>query len=549
MRRALCVFAAVLCEQRSVSVKKMFHNFKEWKFKNPPSYAELPIDTNPEYNVPVAVNNAVFSKVPTEPLAGNIRLVCSSDDALSNLLDLDPSVAETEEFIDFVNGKYLPEGGLTVSHRYGGYQFGYWADQLGDGRAHILGEYVNSKGETWQAQLKGSGETPYSRFGDGRAVLRSSVREMVASEALARLGAPSTRAAALVAADEPAVWRDRAYSGRARRERGAVVLRLAPAWYRIGSLEILHKRKEPLLLKKLVDFIIQHHFPEIDSADGEDAYVEWFKEVAVRNLDMVATWQGVGFAHGVLNTDNVSLLGLTLDFGPFGFINHFSHHFVANSSDDLGRYAFNKQPEILLWNLGKFAEALEPILTDDQKMKIAEFRTTLNEYVTDKILKTYLSKLGLKELYDGDQALVDDLLSMMQQTMADFSATFRQLSQLEISKLRDNEALQSKWSLNKLRQASGWDKWLQRYTERLTRENVSEVDRVALMESCNPVYVPRNWMLEEAIADAEENRFEKVRFLLQLFQKPYEVNAEAEERGFSSEPPSWAHGLKLSCSS
>uniref|UniRef100_A0A2A4K2D8 Selenoprotein O n=1 Tax=Heliothis virescens TaxID=7102 RepID=A0A2A4K2D8_HELVI len=527
---------------------KLVTNFKEWKFRDPPNYAALPIDENPEYNVPMAVKDAVFSKVPTEPLTGQLHLVCASDPALIDLLDLDPSVADTEEFINFVAGGYLPEGGLTVSHRYGGYQFGFWADQLGDGRAHILGEFVNSKGESWQPQLKGSGETPYSRFGDGRAVLRSSIREMIASEACHYLGMPTTRAAALVVSDDHKVWRDKTYSGRARQERAATVMRLAHAWYRIGSLEILLKRKEPHTLKLLADFIIENHFPEIASS-GDDKYVKWYSEVAHRNLDMVATWQGVGFTHGVLNTDNVSLLGLTIDYGPYGFIDHFYEHYVPNTSDDLGRYAYNKQPEILLWNLGKLAEAMETILSDVQKQEIKDIQATLEDYVKTKVLKTYLLKLGLKEIRDGDGKLVEDLFTVMQLKMADFTATFRQLAEVEPHQLLDKSVLETKWSLNKFSGEPTWEKWVQAYQDRLKNENVSEEERRERMEKVNPVYVPRNWILEEAIKDAENNDFEKVRFLLKLFQNPFEINEEAEKRGYSSQPPSWSYGLKLSCSS
>ncbi|CAB3246115.1 unnamed protein product [Arctia plantaginis] len=523
------------------------YNEKEWKFRESPNYAALPIDENPEYNVPVAVKDAVFSKVPTEPLSGKVHLVCASDDALIDLLDLDPSVAETEEFINFVSGRYLPPGGLSVSHRYGGYQFGFWADQLGDGRAHILGEYINSKGESWQPQLKGSGETPYSRFGDGRAVLRSSIREMIASEACHYLGIPTTRAAALVVSEDHKVWRDKTYSGNARQEKTAIVMRVANAWYRIGSLEILVKRKEPHTLKLLVDFIIKHHFPALDNSN--DKYVDWYMEVAHRNLDMVATWQGLGFTHGVLNTDNISLLGVTIDYGPYGFLDHYYHHYVPNTSDDLGRYAFNKQPEILLWNLEKFAEALEPILSEDQKEKIKYVRSTLDEYVKRKVLQTHLLKLGFEEIKDGDEKLVEDLFQVMQLKMADFTGTFRQLTEVNPQELLDKAVLETKWALSKFIDTPNWDKWVKKYQDRLKDENVSEEDRRARMIKVNPVYVPRNWILQEAINDAEKNDFEKVRFLLTLFKKPYDVNEEAEKRGYSAQPPSWSYGLKLSCSS
>ncbi|XP_047999671.1 protein adenylyltransferase SelO-like [Leguminivora glycinivorella] len=550
MKRAFCVFAALLNDStvRAVSKMKLMNNFKEWKFKYPPNYAELPIDENPAYNEPVAVKNAVFSKVPTEPLTGNIRLVCASEDALKDLFDLDPSVAETEDFINFVAGRYQPPGGLSVSHRYGGYQFGFWADQLGDGRAHVLGEYVNSKGESWQPQLKGSGETPYSRFGDGRAVLRSSVREMLASEAMLGLGVPTTRAAALVVSDDHMVWRDKTYSGRAKQERAAIVMRVCHAWYRLGSFEILDKRKEPDTMKTLFEFIIKYHFPSIDNED-EDRFVKFYTEVAHKNLDMVAAWQGVGFTHGVLNTDNVSILGVTIDYGPYGFIDHYYGSYVPNTSDDLGRYAFDRQHQILLWNLEKFALALEPILPEDQKQKIKEVQATLEEYVKRKVLSTYLLKLGLKEIQDGDGALIEDLLSLMQDTMADFTCSFRQLSEMELKDLEDVSKLETKWSLNKIREANGWGKWMERYRQRVGKENVSEEERRSRMSAVNPVYVPRNWMMQEAIADAENNDFTKVRFLLELFRRPFEVNAEAEKLGYSSQPPSWAYGLKLSCSS
>ncbi|KAM3957857.1 protein adenylyltransferase SelO-like [Aphomia sociella] len=550
MRRAFCVFTALMHEHKetmSLSARGVKSNFKEWKFKEPPVYSELPIDENPEYNIPVAVKNAVFSKVPTEPLIGNVQLVCASDDALTEILDLDPAVAETQEFVDFIAGKYLPEGGLTVCHRYGGYQFGFWADQLGDGRAHILGEYVNRKGESWQPQLKGSGETPYSRFGDGRAVLRSSIREMIASEACHYLGIPTTRAAALVVSEDHKVWRDKSYSGHSRQESAAVVMRLATAWYRLGSLEILDKRKEPDTMKTLVDHIIKHHFKDI--SEDEDKYVNWYTEVAHRNLDMVATWQGFGFTHGVLNTDNVSVLGVTIDYGPYGFVEHYNRHYVPNSSDDMGRYAYSKQPEIILWNLEKFAMAMQPILSEDQKVKIQEVRSTLEKYVNDKVLRTYLAKLGLHEVYDGDEQLTEELLRLMQNTMADFTSTFRQLAEINTTDLLDKTVLEKKWSLNKLQEATGWSAWVTRYRDRLDKEKVSEELRCARMVKVNPVYVPRNWILQEAITDAEKGDFEKVRFLLKLFKNPFEINEEAEKLGYSSQPPSWSYGIKLSCSS
>ncbi|CAK1552374.1 unnamed protein product [Leptosia nina] len=531
-----------------LGITKLISDFREFKFKNP-SYAELPINDNPEYNIPVAVNNAVFSKVPTEPLAGKLHLVCVSEDALTDILDLDPTVAESDEFVDFVGGKYLPEGALSVCHRYGGYQFGYWADQLGDGRAHILGEYLNRNGQLWQLQLKGSGETPYSRFGDGRAVLRSSIREMVASEACFYLGVPTTRAAALVVSDDHKVWRDKTYSGKARQERAAVVLRLANAWYRIGSFEILLKRREPDLACKLADFIITYHFPAIKITD-ENRYVKLFSEVAHRNLDMVAKWQGLGFTHGVLNTDNISLLGLTIDYGPYGFMEHYYKHYVPNSSDDMGRYAYKMQPEIVLWNLDKFAEALIPILTVEQIQEVREIQSMLAEYVENRIRNVFNLKLGLENYEVGDDLLVNELLDLMEDTMADFTATFRQLAEIKLEELSDaNNQFENYWSLKKVSTGKKWQQWVKKYQQRIHLENIGEEERRKRTTIVNPIYVPRNWILQDAIADAEQNDFKKVRHLLEVLKEPFKLNEEAEKLGYSSQPPSWSFGLKLSCSS
>ncbi|XP_063833283.1 protein adenylyltransferase SelO-like [Ostrinia nubilalis] len=396
------------------------------------------------------------------------------------------------------------------------------------------------------SRLQGVYETTYSRFGDGRAVLRSSIREMIASEACHHLGIPTTRAAALVVSDDHKVWRDKSYMGHARQERAAIVARVAPAWYRIGSLEILLKRREPQLMTRLVDHVIQHYFPEIDSTD-EDKYLKWFTEVAHRNLDLVAKWQGFGFAHGVLNTDNVSLLGLTLDYGPYGFMDYYYPRMIPNTTDDLGRYCYKNQPEIMLWNLEKFAECVEPLLTDEQKEKFKDIRGTLEDYIKRKVLETFIHKLGLEEVKEGDDILVQDLLEVMQTATADYTATFRQLAKVDPSDLVNTSS--PHWSLNKLSEAKPWPAWVEKYKARVKLENVAEEVRRKRMLAVNPAYVPRNWMLQEAIADAEKNDFEKVRFLLKIFENPYEENEEADNRGYSSLPPTWSYGLKINCSS
>ncbi|XP_021205384.1 protein adenylyltransferase SelO isoform X3 [Bombyx mori] len=477
----------------------------EWKFSQYPKYILLPIDENNE-QISSNVKNVVFSEATPIPLENNVRLVCVSVDALANILDMDPDVSNREEFVEFVSGRKLPYGALPIAHRYGGHQYGLWAGQLGDGRAHIIGEYVNSRNERWQLQLKGSGPTPYSRMRDGRLVLRAAIREMVVSEACHYLGVPTTRAAAVIVSDE-AVVRDMYYSGCPRRESAAVVLRLAKCWFRFGSLEVLSRAGELTVLRQLTDFIIKEHFPDIHLSD-ENRFIRLFSDIAHRTLDMVAKWQGLGFTHGLLNTDNMSILGITMDYGPFGFVDSYDSGFVANCSDGEGKYALAKQPDI-----------------------------------------------GLKEERWGDEQLVEKLLDMMQQTGADFTATFRQLAELEPSELVSEVKISEKWSLKRLSSHASWGCWLDQYRERLDKEAVDassvgmfEDERRRRMLSVNPIYVPRNWILHEAIVDAEKDDFGKVQFLLEVIRRPYDINPEAELRGFSAQPPQWAYALKISCS-
>ncbi|XP_059054832.1 protein adenylyltransferase SelO-like isoform X2 [Achroia grisella] len=536
-------------EGETVYLKK---NLTEWRFSQYPKYILLPIDENHNQNIS-NTKNVVFSEVTPRPLERNIQLVCVSEDALMNILDMDPDIVNREEFAEFVAGQKLPYGALPVAHRYGGHQYGSWAGQLGDGRAHILGEYVNSQGDRWQIQLKGSGQTPYSRIHDGRAVLRSAIREMIGCEACHFLGIPTTRAAGLVVSDETVI-RDMYYNGNPRRERAAVMLRLAPSWFRFGSLEILSKNGEVAVLRQLSDFIIKEYFPDIHLSD-ENRFIRLFSEIAHRTLDLVAKWQGLGFTHGLLNTDNMSLLGLAIDYGPFGFVDSYDGGFVANCSDGEGKYALGKQPDVVIWNVGQLANALKPLLTSSQQGHMSHILKTLDTYCKNKILETFLMKVGLKEERWGDEQLVEKLLDMMQQTGADFTSTFRQLAELEPSEMVHEGKLEDKWSLKRLSSHPSWGCWLDQYRERLDKEAVDanslglfEDERRRRMCSVNPVYVPRNWLLQEAIADAEKDDFQKVRFLLETMRNPYEVQPEAERRGFSAQPPQWAFALKISCS-
>ncbi|XP_047999461.1 protein adenylyltransferase SelO-like [Leguminivora glycinivorella] len=527
-------------------------NLTEWRFNQYPKYILLPIDENND-QICSNIKNVVFSEVTPCPLERNIQLVCVSEDALISILDMDPDIANREEFAEFIAGRKLPYGALPVAHRYGGHQYGMWVGQLGDGRAHILGEYINRLGERWQLQLKGSGLTPYSRVHDGRAVLRSTLREMIACEACHFLGIPTVRAAGLVVSDESVV-RDVYFTGNPNRERAAILLRIAECWFRFGSLEILARNGELSVLRQLSDFIIKEHFPDIQLSD-ENRFIRLFSEVAHRTLDLVAKWQGFGFTHGLLNTDNMSILGITLDYGPFGFVDSYDGGFVANCSDGEGRYSLAKQPDVVVWNVGQLANALKPLLTSSQQVHMAHILKTLDTYCKNKILETFLLKIGLKEEKWGDEQLIEKLLDMMQKTGADFTATFRQLAELEPCEMVNEIKLNEKWSLKRLSSHASWGCWLDQYRERLDKEAVDastvglfEDERRRRMLSVNPAYVPRNWLLQEAVNDAEKNDFQKARFLLDVMQHPYDVQPEAEARGFSSQPPQWAYALKISCS-
>uniref|UniRef100_A0A667YX21 Selenoprotein O n=1 Tax=Myripristis murdjan TaxID=586833 RepID=A0A667YX21_9TELE len=319
-----------------------------------------------------AVRNCVFSKSIPTPLKGPLRLAAVSKDVIEGILDLDAAVTQSEDFLLYVSGARLMPGSVPLAHRYGGHQFGYWAGQLGDGRAHFLGQYTNRKGEIWDLQLKGSGKTPYSRSGDGRAVIRSSVREFLCSEAMHSLGVPTSRAASLVVSKEP-VLRDQFYNGNVKTERGAVVLRLAKSWFRIGSLEILSRTGEIDLLRKLLNFVIEEHFPSI-SSDDPDKYLVLYATIVNETAHLIASWMSVGFAHGVCNTDNFSLLSITIDYGPFGFMESYDPNFVPNTSDDEGRYSIGAQANVGLFNLEKLLEALSPMMEDTQSDFTMTFR-------------------------------------------------------------------------------------------------------------------------------------------------------------------------------
>ncbi|XP_053751336.1 protein adenylyltransferase SelO-like isoform X2 [Panthera pardus] len=480
-----------------------------WTLSSENLLAVLPVDPVKE-NYVRKVKNCIFSIAVPTPLKSRVRLVAVSKEVLEDILDLDLSVSETDDFIQLVSGEKIVSGSIPLAHRYGGHQFGIWAGQLGDGRAHLLGTYMNRQGEKWELQLKGSGKTPYSRNGDGRAVLRSSVREFLCSEAMHSLRIPTSRVASLVVSDDE-VWRDQFYNGNIVKERGAVVLRVAKSWFRIGSLEILAHYGELDLLRTLLDFIIREHFPSVEVAEP-NRYVDFFSVVVSETAQLIALWMSVGFAHGVCNTDNFSLLSITIDYGPFGFMEAYNPDFVPNTSDDEGRYKIGNQANIGIFNLNKLLQALNPILDPRQRQLAAQILEGYPVLYYTRFRELFKAKLGLLGETKGDDDLIAFLLHLMEKTAADFTMTFRQLSEITQSQLQELNIPQQFWALNMISKHKLFPAWVSQYLLRLkSNMNDSDSERRKRMTTVNPRYVLRNWMAESAVRKAERNDFSEKR--------------------------------------
>ncbi|XP_069683741.1 protein adenylyltransferase SelO-like isoform X2 [Periplaneta americana] len=540
-------YTRLMMERMGTDCSALIKDINEWHFA-PSKLMTLPLDGTKENYIRRNVKEAIFSVVSPTPLATKLKLVSYSEDVLINILDMDPSISKTYDFSEFIAGNKILPSCTPLAHRYGGHQFGFWAMQLGDGRAHLLGEYVNRAGERWELQLKGSGKTPYSRDGDGHAVLRSSIREFLCSEAMYYLGVPTSRAAAIVVSQDP-VLRDQFYNGYPRTERAAVVLRLAPSWFRFGSLEILAHNKEMTSLKKLIDFIISEHYPEID-LQSENKYLQLFSQVAQKTMDLVVQWQSIGFTHGVLNTDNMSMLGITIDYGPFGFMEAYDSRFVPNSSDKEARYCFERQFQIAEWNLEQLSQAIIPLLDESQTVEITGVLQNIIQDSQNKLRDAFRKKLGLRtDVNEIDNQLLTMLLQMMEETGADFTQTFRQLGDIPMADLRNPDEVKKHWSLQRLSNNKYFLTFVDAYEKRLAEDGTTDSERRRIMCKINPRYVLKNWMAQSAIEKAEKDDFSEVQFLLNVLQSPYTVNEEAEKRGYADPPPKWSSTIKVSCSS
>jgi len=400
----------------------------------------LPIDPLNE-NFPRKVPNACFSRVMPTPVQAPFTVAVSLP-ALG-LIDIDLEETKRADFASYFSGNKVLSGAEPAAHCYCGHQFGYFSGQLGDGATMYLGEVINSKGERWEIQFKGAGKTPYSRTADGRKVLRSSLREFLCSEAMHHLGIPTTRAGTVVSS-ETHVTRDIFYNGNPKRERATIILRIAPSFLRFGSFEVF-KPRDPVtqregpsphnvkLLLKLLDYSIETFYPDIwqSHTDPEARYIQFYQEVVRRTARLVAEWQAVGFCHGVLNTDNMSILGLTIDYGPFGFLDFYDPNFICNGSDDGGRYSYKNQPEICHWNCKKLAEALAlAVPLDELESQLDKtYWPEFNQHYNEKMRK----KLGLllKE-EEGDEQLVQSFFEAMHESGADFTNSFRCLSRVVV---------------------------------------------------------------------------------------------------------------------
>ena len=471
---------------------------ESFKFSNP--FADLPED--------------FFHKQNWTPF-DNPKLIHFNEE-LAELLGF-PKSLNAEDLVPYINGNKAFKYSAPLSMAYAGHQFGSWVPQLGDGRGILLGQ-LQTKDGLMDLHIKGAGKTPYSRFGDGRAVLRSTIREYLCGEAMHHLGIPSSRSLIMIGSDEP-VFRETT-------EFGAMMVRVAKTHIRFGHFEYLMHNKKSEFIPILLDHVIKNYFPELK--DSKDAYTNLFEKIVHSTARLIAKWQAFGFAHGVMNTDNMSILGETFDFGPFGFLDDYNPGFICNHSDHGGRYAFNNQPSIGLWNCHALAAALK------DHIEIERTKEIINSYEKifyDELTFIFRKKLGLSEAHHDDLKLVEDLLSWMEKNEKDYTNSFRALSK-ENPQLFEDE-------LGK--------KWFQKYEERLKMEKTSSSERKKAMELTNPKFILRNYLAQEAIQDAENFDYEKLNTLLELLKKPFEENLKYED--LAKAPPEWGKKLEISCSS
>ena len=508
-------------------------------------------------NMPRAVRNACYTRVDPTPVRSPQLLAWM--DAVGEMLGVAPPDTATGAVAEVLGGNRVLPGMQPYAARYGGHQFGVWAGQLGDGRAITLAEVLSADGKRQELQLKGAGRTPYSRTADGRAVLRSSVREFMCSEAMHYLGVPTTRALSLVATGDSVV-RDMFYDGNPRPEPGAIVCRVAPSFVRFGNFEILAVHNEHDELKRLADYVITTHFPEL-GAPSRETYIRWFEEICRRTATLVAEWMRVGFVHGVMNTDNMSILGLTIDYGPYGWLEGYDPQWTPNTTDAEGRrYCYGNQPQIAQWNLVRLANALFPLIND--KAPLEQGLEMFGEVFNSTTSRVLADKLGLIAFdKEGDDVLLSDLFELLQAVETDMTLFYRLLSAVPVDGAADTS--DDKTLIEPLRRAFYTDDaftpahmgrlagWLRRYIARVRQDDIPPAKRSECMNRVNPKYVLRNYLAQLAIDGLEQGDVSVMERLMSVLQHPYDEQPAHDE--LADRRPEWARHKAgcsaLSCSS
>lgn len=474
-----------------------------------------------------------FARV--QPTGLSAPYLVAHSPSLFSELGFSEELIHDPDFLEIFSGNRLANGSLGLAAVYSGHQFGVWAGQLGDGRALLLGD-VRSAQEKQELQLKGAGMTPFSRSGDGRAVLRSSIREFLCSEAMAGLGVPTTRALCVIGSEQRVL--------REQVEKAAVVTRVAASFIRFGSFEHMYYHGKAEQLRELADFLLQHHFPEL--RDHTQPYAELLRHICERTARLIAQWQSVGFMHGVMNTDNMSVLGLTLDYGPFGFMDGYDPQHICNHSDTSGRYRYELQAQIGLWNCHALAQAMLPLIGD-----IETTQEALSSYQT--VFETHyhhlmLAKLGLSSedssTREHDLALLERYLALMAQNRSDYTLSFRRLSQITSA---PTTTTQEQPLLDLFLDRDGLRTWLHDYRMRLQRQTEDDATRQRAMNQVNPKFILRNHLAQQAIETAEQGDFSEVRKLLAILTHPFDE--QEENAHYAQEAPAWATQLSISCSS
>ena len=513
---------------------------------------QLPGDPEPRNFIRI-VRDSCYSVVQPTPVSKPSLIAHSQD--LAQLLGISTAKSDIKKFIATFAGNRIVSGSSPYAMCYGGHQFGHWAGQLGDGRAITLGEITGTDDMSYALQLKGSGLTPYSRTADGLAVLRSSLREFVCSEAMHYLRVPTTRALSLIRTGDQVV-RDMFYDGNPELETGAIVCRVAPTFLRFGNFEFLAAQRNIEVLRQLADFTIRTQFPEIKADSSPNSYIQWFREIVDRTAFLVAEWWRVGFVHGVMNTDNMSITGLSIDYGPYGWLEDYDINWTPNTTDaETKRYTFGQQPQVAKWNLLQLAGVIH-LLVDE----LEQLQSTLDDY--DHIFNEYYTqvlrnKLGLLSLKDSSTTFVQDLYRIFEATEIDMSLFFRLLGEISPNSNTQNELKRqirpAFYTPDELSQEVGeqLDNWLRSYAELIRHEDRDPAERAQLMNNNNPIYVPRNYLAQLAIDDAENGDYALLHQWMEVLKSPY-----TEQQGmgrFAEKRPDWAKSKPgcsmLSCSS